>query len=94
MSSAKFGVYRPRWAMLYEAAVSEMDDAQRLHLIAYAKGAIFQRQQELARAELEALEEQKALEDATYVLAALRKAAEFNLHLPQRQEVKLKTGTQ
>lgn len=80
MSAEKFGVSKCTWALLYQAAVSEADDNERLHLIARAKGAIFERQQALADASSEAIEELHALEDAAYVLAALRKAAEFNLH--------------
>ena len=56
--------------------VYEADDRRRLLLITCAKGAI-ERQQ--ARASLRATEERQAFEDAAYVLAALRKAAEFNL---------------
>ena len=80
MSAEKFSVSRRTWALLYQTAVSEADDRQRLHLIARAKGAIFERQQELADASSEAIEELQALQDAAYVLAALRKAAQFNLH--------------
>lgn len=80
MSAEKFGVFKRKWALLYQAVVSETDDKRRLHLIALAKAAIFERQRELAQAHAESLEERQALEDATYVLAAMRKAAEFNLH--------------
>jgi hypothetical protein len=86
MSAEKFSVSRAAWALLYQAAVSEADDRQRLHLIARAEGAIFERQQALADASSEAIEELHALEDADYVLAALRKAAEFNLHEGFRTE--------
>ena len=79
MSAEKSCVSKGAWALLYQAAVSEADDRQRLHLIARAKGAIFERQRALADARSEAIEELQALEDAAYVLAAFRKAAEFNL---------------
>ncbi|MBV8891935.1 MAG: hypothetical protein JO266_08200 [Acidobacteria bacterium] len=68
-----------KWALLYKAAVSEADDRRRLHLIARTKGAIFKREQALLRAGSEDIQERHALQDAAYILAALRKAAEFNL---------------
>jgi len=67
-----------RWVLLYEMAVSEMDDDKRLDLIALAKGAIFQRKQELAHAKPGHIDELAALDDASYILAAFHKAAEFN----------------
>jgi len=79
MSAEKSSVSKRTWARLYQAAVSEADDRQRLHLIARAKGAIFERQRALADTSSEAIEELQALEDAAYVLAAFRQAAEFNL---------------
>jgi len=67
-----------RWMLLYEMAMSEIDDDKRLDLIALAKGAIFQRQQELADSKLAHIDELAALDDALYILAAFRKAAKFN----------------
>jgi hypothetical protein len=94
MSAAKLGVSKRKWALLYEAVVSETDDRRRLHLIALAKGAIFERQQALAHARTDALEERQALEDAAYVLAAMRKAAEFNLQKGRLRAEDFKTGTE
>ena len=79
MSSEKFGASKHKWAALYRAAVCELDDRQRLFLIARAKGAIFERKRMLAQAAPASLEERQALEDAEYILGALRRAAEFNL---------------
>ncbi len=67
-----------RWMRLYEAALSETDESRRLNLIGLARGAIFQRRREIAQSGIQELEEQAALADATYVLKALRRAAEFN----------------
>ncbi len=69
---------RKKWALLYEEAVSETDERRRLNLIALARGAIFQRKRELVQSGVGHFEEQAALEDASYVLRALRRAAEFN----------------
>jgi hypothetical protein len=93
MSAEKISVSKRDWALFYRAAVSEADDKQRLHLIARAKGAIFERQRALSKGAGHALEERHALEDAAYVLAALRKAAEFNLQARKPQSPHLQTGT-
>lgn len=66
------------WTQLYEKAFSEVDDYKRLDLIAVARGAIFQRKQEIAHSPKAHAEELAALEDAAYVMAGLRRAAEFN----------------
>lgn len=71
---------KQKWVSLYEKAAAATDDRARLHLIALAKGAIFERRRELAHsgkphANVDELAE---LDDASYVLTALRKAAEFN----------------
>jgi hypothetical protein len=94
MSVEKSGVSKRKWVSLYQAAIAEIDDKRRLHLIARAKGAIFERQQSLAHAGADVLQERQALEDASYVLAALRKAAEFNLEKQGPRERDLRTGTQ
>lgn len=67
-----------RWALYYEWAVAELDDTKRIHLIALAKGAIFERQLELANSQGHLIDEQHAIQDAIYVLNALRRASEFN----------------
>jgi len=41
MESITTRFQRQRWVLLYERAVSEIDDRNRLDLIAVAKGAIF-----------------------------------------------------
>lgn len=78
MESDTTRVRKQRWMLLYEKAVSEPDENKRLDLIALAKGAIFQRKQELAHLRTNHLQELEALGDANYVLAGLRRAAEFN----------------
>jgi hypothetical protein len=67
-----------RWVLLYEMAVYEIDDNKRLDLIALAKHAISQRKQALAHSKTDHIEEEAALDDAWYILAAFHKAAEFN----------------
>jgi len=67
-----------RWVLLYEMAVYEIDDNKRLDLIALAKRAISQRKQALAHSKADHIEEDAALGDASYILSAFRKAAEFN----------------
>jgi len=68
---------RHRWVLYYDWAVAEQDDTKRIHLIALAKGAIFERQRELADSRAHNPDEEHALQDANYVLNALRKASEF-----------------
>ncbi len=92
MSAEKLRVYKRKWALMYQAAVNEADERRRLQLIARAQGAICERQQALAHSRLEVLGEQHALEDAGYVLAAMQKAAEFNLRRAHPQIENL-TGT-
>jgi hypothetical protein len=51
----KFGtsrVRKERWMLLYEKAVSEVQESKRLNLIALAKDAIFQRRQASSRTAL------------------------------------------
>jgi hypothetical protein len=71
-------VSKHRWALLYEEAVSEIDESRRLNLIGLARGAIFQRKREIAQSGIQDVEEQTALAYAAYVLNALRRAAMFN----------------
>lgn len=94
MSAEKYCVFKRRWALLYQAAVTEADDQRRLHLIAQAKSAIFERRQALPETNPEALEERQALEDAGYILSALRRAAEFNLRSDLSWRNDSKTGTE
>ncbi len=70
--------HHPKWMLLYKTALAEADESKRLSLIGLAKGAIFRRKQELAHLKTAQSEEWAALEDADYVLAGLRRAAEFN----------------
>jgi hypothetical protein len=78
MGSNASGVRKQRWVLLYEKAVFEHDESKRLDFIALAKGAIFQRRQELVLSRTKHIQDEEALEDAAYVLTALGKAAEFN----------------
>jgi hypothetical protein len=71
-------VFNHRWALDYNWAVAEKDDDKRIHLIALAKSAIFERQRELGRSRGQHIDEEHAMQDALYVLNALRKASEFN----------------
>jgi hypothetical protein len=59
-------------------AVYEINDDKRLDLIALARSAISQRKQAVAHSKAHHIEEEAALDDASYVLSAFRKAAEFN----------------
>jgi hypothetical protein len=70
--------FQHRWALYYEWAAAERDDSKRIHLIALAKGAIFERQRQLADCRGHYTDEDHAMQDALYVLNALRKASEFN----------------
>lgn len=73
-------VHKQKGAVLYEKAAAATDDRTRLHLIALSKGAIFERRRELAHSGKPHanVDELAALDDANYLLTALRKAAEFN----------------
>jgi hypothetical protein len=66
------------WVLLYEAAAYEVDDHNRLELIALAVAAISWRKEALARSKADRIQEEAALDDASYILAAFRKAAEFS----------------
>ncbi len=78
MHSSSPNVSKHRWALLYEEAVSELDERRRLNLIGLARGAIFQCRREIAQSGIQNVEEQAALADAAYILKALHRAAEFN----------------
>ena len=93
MGADKVRVFKRKWTLLYQAAVNESDDQRRLHLIGQAKKAILERQRALAITNVADLQERQALQDAAYVLAAMRRAAEFNLRRRVLQREHRKTGT-
>ena len=67
-----------RWVLLYEMAVYEIDEDKRLELIALAERAISERKQALAHSKADQIEEEAALDNASYILSSFRNAAEFN----------------
>jgi hypothetical protein len=62
MESLATRFQRQRWVLLYERVVSEVDDCNRLDLIAATTGAIFQRKRQLLQSKLAHIDELPALD--------------------------------
>ena len=85
-----------KWREFYNAAILELDSTKLPERIAEAEKALVQHARELLQRTGDNIEEEQALEDATYVLQGLRSTCKRNLNMSERNPEDLghmRTGT-
>ena len=85
-----------KWREFYNAAIPKLDSTSLPERIAEAEKALVQHARELLQRTGDNIEEEQALDDATYVLQGLRSTCKRNLHMSERNPEGLghiRTGT-
>jgi predicted transcriptional regulator len=85
-----------KWREFYNAAILELDSTKLPERIAEAEKALVQHARELLQRTGDNIEEEQALDDATYVLQGLRSTFKRSLNMSERNPEGLghmRTGT-
>ena len=85
-----------KWREFYNAAILELDSTKLPKRIAEAEKALVQHARELLQRTGDNIEEEQALDDATYVLQGLRSTFKRSLNMSERNPEGLghmRTGT-